>query len=51
MDNWIIMYRVEDGTEDEYICAAVNRFMAWDLFTEFCEEAKLEVISADCCKL
>lgn len=51
MDEWIILYELEDGTKDEKIVSAACKMQAWDAFEEFTKEANIKVVAADCCKL
>lgn len=51
MDEWIVLYKLEDGTQDEVIVSAACKVAAWDAFEEIIKEQGLTVVAADCCKL
>lgn len=51
MDEWIVLYELEDGTQNEVIVSAVCKMAAWDAFEEIVKEQGLTVVAADCCKL
>lgn len=51
MGRWKIIFTCEDGFEGEEIVAAVNKFMAWDTFSEIAKEYASPVVAADCIRI
>lgn len=48
MDFWKIIYMTESGYEGEVEVAAINKFMAWDMFEDIAKNFDEKVVSADC---